>query len=178
MDRTAIINRVGIDYHTPNIEGGEYSYVQEAGSKQNLEKAVGKPVSHYKLDIRFECNDVVVLVETKQNFTESDELQLAEYLQEERVLHYGKKIIAILANTKNDRIKVWKSLVDDKHLLIDGRKVTESKYLDDILKLPIQYDDKDNPIIDDCKKYSDKGYIPDWKFMEEYMKSLPYSDRI
>lgn len=119
MDRTAIINRVGIDYHTPNIEGGEYSYVQEAGSKQNLEKAVGKPVSHYKLDIRFECNDVVVLVETKQNFTESDELQLAEYLQEERVLHYGKKIIAILANTKNDRIKVWKSLVDDKHLLLD-----------------------------------------------------------
>lgn len=59
-----------------------------------------------------------------------------------------------------------------------GRKVTESKYLDDILKLPIQYDDKDNPIIDDSKKYSDKGYIPDWQFMEEYIKSLPYSDRI
>lgn len=119
MDRTAIINRVGIDYHTPNIEGGEYSYVQEAGSKQNLEKAVGKPISHFKLDIRFEFNDIVVLVETKQNFVETDELQLAEYLQEERVLHYGKKIIAILANTKNDKIKVWKSFVDNKHLLID-----------------------------------------------------------
>lgn len=119
MDRTAIINRVGIDYHTPNIEGGEYSYVQEAGSKENLIKALGRTPEHFKLDIRFERDDVVVLVETKQVFVEKDEIQLAEYLLEERALHYGKKIIAILANTKNDKIKAWKSFVDDKHLLDD-----------------------------------------------------------
>lgn len=119
MDRTAIINTIGINYHTPNIEGGEYSYVQEAGSKANLEKAMGRTVEHYKLDIRFESGDVVVLVETKQNFTSRDEKQLDEYLQEERVLHYGKKIIAILANTNNDKIKVWKSIVDDEHVLAD-----------------------------------------------------------
>lgn len=59
-----------------------------------------------------------------------------------------------------------------------GRKVTESKYLDDILKLPIQRDDKGNPIIDSDKTYSEKGFIPDWDFMENYIKSLPYSDRI
>jgi len=52
------------------------------------------------LDIRFEHSDVVVLVETKPIFVELDEKQLAEYLQEERVLHWGKKIIAILANTR------------------------------------------------------------------------------
>lgn len=34
MDRTAMINTVGIEYHTSNIEGGEYSYVQEAGSRK------------------------------------------------------------------------------------------------------------------------------------------------
>lgn len=119
MDRTEIINRVGIDYHTSNIEGGEYSYVQEAGSKENLIKALGRTLEHFKLDIRFESEDVVVLVETKQEFVEKDKLQLKEYLQEERVLHYGKKIIAILANTKNDKIKVWKSFIDDKHLLED-----------------------------------------------------------
>ena len=119
MDRTAIINKVGIDYHTPNIEGGEYSYVQEAGSKENLIKALGKTPEHFKLDIRFEKGDVVVLVETKQVFVEKDEIQLKEYLQEERALHYGKKVIAILANTRNDKIKVWKSFVDDKHLLDD-----------------------------------------------------------
>ena len=42
MDRTAIINTIGIDYHTPNIEGGEYSYVQEAGSKESLIRALGR----------------------------------------------------------------------------------------------------------------------------------------
>lgn len=119
MDRTVIINTIGIKYHTPNIEGGEYSYIQEAGSKAILEKSMGRKVSHYKLDIRFESDDVVVLVETKQNFVKSDEKQLDEYVQEERALHHGKKIIAILANTNNDKIKVWKSFVDDKNLLTD-----------------------------------------------------------
>ena len=102
---------------TSNIEGGEYSYIQEAGSRANLENALGRNISHFKLDIRFEKDDTVVLVETKQSFKKSDEDQLSEYLQQERVLHYGKKIIAILANTNNDDIKVWKSAVDDDHVL-------------------------------------------------------------
>ncbi|MEE1315446.1 MAG: hypothetical protein UHS49_06780 [Faecalimonas sp.] len=41
------------------------------------------------LDIRFEKDDTVVLIETKQSFKKSDEAQLDEYLQQERVLHYG-----------------------------------------------------------------------------------------
>lgn len=59
-----------------------------------------------------------------------------------------------------------------------GRKVTEEKYLSDILRLPIQRDETGEPIIDDNHTYSDKGYIPDWQFMEDYINSLPYSDRI
>ncbi len=119
MDRTAIIKTIGIDYHTANIETGEYSYVLEAGSRAELEKKLGRSFSHFKLDIRFEMEDVVVLVETKQNFTKGDEEQIAEYLAEERVLHYGKKIIAILANINDDKIKVWKASVDDGHVLTD-----------------------------------------------------------
>lgn len=46
------------------------------------------------------------------------------------------------------------------------------------LKLPIQRDSNGNPIIDDNHTYSDNGYIPDWQFMEDYINSLPYSDRI
>jgi len=59
-----------------------------------------------------------------------------------------------------------------------GRKVTEDKYLADIIKLPIKRDNTGNPVIDDNHTYSDNGYIPDWQFMEEYINSLPYSDRI
>lgn len=47
-----------------------------------------------------------------------------------------------------------------------------------LLKLPIQRDEKGNPIIDNSYSYSDKGYIPNWQFMEDYINSLPYSDRI
>lgn len=47
-----------------------------------------------------------------------------------------------------------------------------------IIKLPIQRDASGNPVIDSDKKYSDKGYIPDWDFMERYIDSLPYSDKI
>lgn len=47
-----------------------------------------------------------------------------------------------------------------------------------MIKLPIQRDSNGNPIIDENCTYSDRGYIPDWQFMEDYINSLPYSDRI
>lgn len=117
VNRHEMIDRIGKEYLTTNIEAGEYSYVQEAGSKEKLEKAVGHAVKHFKLDIRFENNNVAVLIETKQSFTKADEKQLAEYVEEERALHKVIKIIAILANTNNDKIKVWRYSVDDAHLL-------------------------------------------------------------
>ena len=119
MTRYDMIERIGRAYLTSNIEGGEYSYIQEAGSRANLENALGRSFSHFKLDIRFEKDDTVILIETKQSFKKTDEEQLNEYLQQERALHYGKKIIAILANTNNDEIKVWKTAVDDDHVLIN-----------------------------------------------------------
>ena len=117
MLRHDMIETVGKEFLTSNIESGEYSYVKAAGSKSELETKIGHPVKHFKLDIRFKMDDVVVLIETKQNFVENDELQLKEYLEEERAVHSSKKVICILANTNNDKIKVWKSFVDDQHIL-------------------------------------------------------------
>ena len=77
MNRVSMVNRVGVQYLTSNIEEGEYSYIQEAGSKEKLISILGYEPSHFKLDIRFENdNDVVVLIETKQNFNDNDENQL------------------------------------------------------------------------------------------------------
>lgn len=117
MTRHDMIERIGKEYMTTNIESGEYSYIQEAGSRYALEKGVGHPVSHFKLDIRFEKGDVVVLVETKKSFKKSDEKQLAEYLEEEQAIHASKKIVCILANTTNNKIKVWKSSINDECFL-------------------------------------------------------------
>lgn len=47
-----------------------------------------------------------------------------------------------------------------------------------VIKLPIQRDSNGNPVIDDNRTYSDNGYVPDWQYMEDYINSLPYSDRI
>lgn len=59
-----------------------------------------------------------------------------------------------------------------------GRELNTHYKTDFVIKLPIQRDGKGEPIIDTNKTYSKEGYIPDWCFMEDYMNSLPYSDRI
>ena len=40
--------------------------------------------------------------------------------------------------------------------------------------LPIRRNSDNTPIIDSTYKYSDEGYVPDWQFMEDYIKSLHY----
>ena len=140
MTRHDMIERIGKQYLTANIESGEYSYVQEAGSKSALEKAVGRPITHFKLDIRFEKGDIVVLVETKQSFKSTDEAQLAEYVEEERALHKNKKIICMLANTNNDEIKVWKSFVDDKFVLSDESVLDTMEHYEKIFDMSKQND--------------------------------------
>lgn len=59
-----------------------------------------------------------------------------------------------------------------------GRELNTHYKTDFMIKLPIKRDSNGNPVIDDNRTYSDNGYIPDWQFMEDYINSLPYSDRI
>ena len=47
-----------------------------------------------------------------------------------------------------------------------------------MLHLPIQHNSDGSILIDETHSYSDEGYVPDWQFMENYIKSLPYGDRI
>lgn len=117
MNRLTIANRIGANYNTSNLETGEWSYVQDAGTKGKLVEALGYTPEHFKLDMRFVDAEYVVLVETKAEFVDSDAKQLREYLCEEKALHPNSKIICILANTNNDKIRVWKSEVDDAHIL-------------------------------------------------------------
>ena len=138
MDRISIANRIGVNFMTTNIEGGEWSYAKDAGSKRNLVKALGYEPDHFKLDIRFEDNDYVVLVETKQDFVDSDAEQLREYLVEERALHSGKKIVCILANTNNDKVRVWKSEIDDAHILDDENVIDTMEHYKSLFAIATQ----------------------------------------
>lgn len=122
MTRFVIIKQIGDKYLTENIENGEFSYSQEIERKLS---------GHYKLDIRFydEKMNLAVLVETKQNFKDEDEEQLFAYVKLEQELHTSK-IIAILANTNDNKIKVWKVLNGKLILLKDTKLKSFEEYND------------------------------------------------
>lgn len=130
MQRDEIVYRIGKEFKSSNIENGEYSYVKKAGSKEKLTDLLGHEPNHFKVDIRFEdkARGVVVLVETKANFIEDDKEQLRQYVDEEKVLFKTKKIIAILANTENNKLKVWKNKISDETLLSNENVIDTMDY--------------------------------------------------
>ncbi len=143
MKRVDIINRIGICYLTKNIERDEYSYAKEAGSVKMLTKVLGYKPEHYKLDIRFE-NDrkVVVLVETKTEDNVGVD-QLKDYLNEEKALHPNNKIICILINLNDGAINVWKSSIDDNHLLVDEQAINTMDYYESLFEENIRQNNRE-----------------------------------
>ncbi len=123
MQRIEMIECVGRKYHSTNIENGEFSYA----------KALGENVQGHKyLDIRFydEQTKTAVLIETKQKYKLVDKQQLFVYVALESRLTSAVKIIAILANTNDDKIKVWK-VVDGKETELEDKKLkTFEEYID------------------------------------------------
>ena len=70
-------------------------------------------------------------------------------------------------------------IMQDKYRWSYGRKPHDvKKFGKSIFKLPIKRGEDGKPIYDKDKTYSPKGYIPDWEYMENYIKSLPYGDRL
>lgn len=59
-----------------------------------------------------------------------------------------------------------------------GRELNSHFRKDFTIKLPVKKDASGNAIIDETHEFSDDGFVPDWEWMDNYMKSLPYSDRI
>ncbi len=114
MIRADIISVVGREYLTSNIENDEYSYPKafSAAALQFVPITNANGRKFEKLDIRFVKDGITVLIETKQNFTKADEEQLSAYVEYEKALT-GNKTIAILANTANDNINVWRGVVSD-----------------------------------------------------------------
>lgn len=102
LPRVDIISLIGRDYLTTNIENNEFSY----------QKVIDRHIEgHVFLDIRFynKKENIAVLVETKpRKFAKKDIKQLFDYIELEQEISDKTKIIAILANTNNGAIRVWK----------------------------------------------------------------------
>lgn len=124
MNRIDIIQKIGAKFHVGNTETSEFSYVKALAS-------IGKDIKGYQrsdtqqkhqfLDIRFENERLVVLVECKNKFSrwkkEKIQKQLQDYVRYEKA-YSDKKIVAILAETEGDEIWVWYGqsvIIDDEH---------------------------------------------------------------
>ena len=124
--RNEIIQTIGYEYLTSNIENDEFSYV----------KALKKEITGHKyLDIRFEKNDdnISILIETKPKKLARDaQQQLFDYVALEKEYRPNNNIVAILAATENDNIKVWYINKDDTKYIKSADRVfkTMEEYID------------------------------------------------
>lgn len=118
MNRLDIIDRIGRERLTSNAENGEFSYPKALRNK-------GLKISDYKkedrrygeqVDLRFEGERLVVIVETKARFTERETSrgrnQLKDYSFFEKKLS-GKRVVALLVETQGSGVMTWlnKSLI-------------------------------------------------------------------
>jgi type I restriction-modification system DNA methylase subunit len=127
MDRITMIQTVGQQYLSSNIENSEFSY-QQAFNAVHKDFTSAKIGSYKDIDIRFVDNDsrVVILIETKTNFDKvlrKAKEQLNAYMSYERKLT-GYKIIGIIANTSDNRIRVWRDCVSDDTFLPEQQTLT------------------------------------------------------
>lgn len=136
MKRFDIITHVGKDFFVSNLENEEFSYQK---ALQTIWKDIEKyfeswEQKHKYLDIRFADHQLSVLIEAKNNFDKrnKDEIywQLQDYVRLEKAFS-GNKIVAIIANTNDDRILLRygdNPIIDDEHVIKNQTLKTFSEY--------------------------------------------------
>lgn len=66
-------------------------------------------------------------------------------------------------------------IMKDRYRWGYGRKWRPARMIHSKIKLPILLSKSGEPYIDMEHKYSDLGYVPDWEYMESYIKSLNFA---
>ncbi|MGY5139170.1 HsdM family class I SAM-dependent methyltransferase [Mycoplasmopsis gallinarum] len=141
MTRNEIIEIIGKDKYVSNIENGEWSYARQLseGERNKLLDKNAKD-NHKFLDIRFENEKLIILVETKDKIKKNLKLnkaQLQSYVNFESKLNKAKKkIIAILASTGEDEVLVYAGdnnlKLNDSTVLKDEKNIKSFEYYEDL----------------------------------------------
>jgi len=124
VKRTDIITTVGREFLISNIENDEFSYqkaLKEIGKDSKNYLSDNARRKHKDVDLRFADDRITILIETKQKLTKGnsakDMEQLQQYVAFEKQLTKNK-IVAVLASTLTDEIRVWTNdagVIDDKN---------------------------------------------------------------
>ncbi|WP_181979824.1 restriction endonuclease subunit S [Ruminococcus sp. AF37-20] len=123
-------------------------------------------------------NKAISYVEEGNAITIGDTTATCFYQEEKFVT--GDHMIVVRANWLNTYTGLFivTLLNNEQYRYSYGRAFLMDRVKETVLKLPICHNNDGLPIIDEAKRFSDEGFIPDWQFMEDYIKSLPYGDRI
>ncbi len=118
MKRNEIINKIGSQFLVSNIENDEFSYAQVLdnviidGCNNRYKSDKWDQRKSFKLDLRFENNNISILIETKKTkskFKEADKNQIKIYTALEREYRKNNIIFSILYNIETEDIIVWKN---------------------------------------------------------------------
>lgn len=141
MRRNDIINLIGKKYLKSNIENDEFSYKKEFNRiGKNFQEYVNSDnkTTHTNVDIRFADESLSILVETKNNYDtyNLDDIfkQLQAYVDYEKEIS-NNKIIAMIANTEDNRILVWYGediIINFDNLRRDEQKIKSFEEYSDI----------------------------------------------
>lgn len=106
----------------------------------------------------------------------------SSYLQDEKF--YTSQNVSVLEfeDDVSDAAKIFVSCLimnESKYKYFPfGRELNTHIRTDFGFTLPVQHNSDGTFFIDEKHTYSEEGYVPDWQFMEDYIKSLPYGDRL
>lgn len=101
----------------------------------------------------------------------------SSFYQEEEFLGRGGAGSAI-SMLYNDNLSKYSGLFICTIIKISAKKYDYNDALTGdnldnlIIKLPVLHNDDGSIYIDEEKKCSDEGYVPDWKYMERYMEEI------
>ena len=123
-------------------------------------------------------NEALSYIEEGNAITIGDTTATCFYQEEQFVT--GDHMIVIRADWLNTYTGLFiVSLLNyEQYRYSYGRAFLMDRVKETVLRLPICRNNDGLPIIDEAKRFSDEGFIPDWQFMEDYIKSLSYGDRI
>lgn len=126
MTRTDLRLKIGLKYLTTNTENEEFSYPlafkQRKHQLPTLPKKLQQKFQDHVLkflDLRFENQDLVILIETKTNLKTNDIYQLEGYKYYETILNPHKNIISILHDLTTNKAVTYKNgnLIKLDHIL-------------------------------------------------------------
>lgn len=155
----SIRNGKGITKEEIESNPGTFIAVQ-SGEENN--GCMGLIDKEYCLQMRYTLTDLPCLTVAR-----SGSAGYVSYQQKGCVVGDSAKILLLKnerANNPYVLLFLKTVLMANKYKFTYGRKVTEQNYMSEIIRLPA---------------ISENGHItPDWQYMENYMKSLPYSDKL